>query len=57
MRISIEFKNLSKDELSTILAMKAEGRIICRTDAELLEEVGSGYHIPTSTYDIGWTKE
>ena len=57
MNIRVEFQDLTDSQREAILEMRAERKIICAVDNVQVEEVGSGYHIPTATYDIGWIKE
>ena len=57
MHIRVEFRDLTDDQREAILDMRVDDKIVCLVDNEEVEEVGSGYHIPTKTYDIGWVKK
>lgn len=59
--IRIEFQGLSNEELDVIQALRDRDAIKAshcpdypNGPSKLLEETGSGYHIPTRTYDMGW---
>ncbi len=54
MNVKIEFRGLSESQLEVIMEMRENQQIICAVDGEWIEEMGSGYYIPTATYDIGW---
>lgn len=51
-RFSVEFQNLTSEELDMVLQLKP--KIKAKLNTNELEEVGSGCYLPTRTYDIGW---